>query len=98
MQLWGWLLNGNTAGVVIFWEISCLNPDLTFCRSGEPTWRSHFGELRGDGIARLLSTAAAGVCGIAIHYSYPSFHGTWITDGEIVDHEWAEPEQRGVAD
>lgn len=88
LQLWGWLLNGNTAGVVIFWEISCLNPDLTLCRSGRDLAR-HFGELRGDGIARLLSTAQRDHCGIAIHYSYPSFHGTWITDGEIVDHEWA---------
>jgi hypothetical protein len=87
LQLWGRLLNGDTAGCVIFWEISCLNPDLTFCNSGADLAR-HFGELRGDGIARLLSTAERDNCGIAIHYSYPSIHGTWITDGKIVDHEW----------
>ena len=88
LQVWGRLLNGDTAGCVIFWEISCLNPDLTFCRSGADLAR-HFGELRGGGIARLLSAAQRDNCGIAIHYSYPSVHGTWITDGEIVDHEWA---------
>jgi hypothetical protein len=87
LQLWGRLLNGDTAGCVIFWEISCLNPDLTFCKSGADLAR-HFGELRGDGIARLLSAAQRDNCGIAIHYSYPSIHGTWITDGAIVDHEW----------
>ena len=88
LQLWGRLLNGDTAGCVIFWEISCLNPDLTFCKSGADLAR-HFGELRGGGIARLLSAAERENCGIAIHYSYPSFHGTWITDGEIVDHAWS---------
>jgi len=93
LQLWGWLLNGNTAGVVIFWEISCLNPDLTFSKSGADL-ANHFAELRADGIARLLSTATRENCGIAIHYSYPSFHGTWATDGEIVDHEWANLSSR----
>jgi len=81
LQLWGRLLNGDTAGCVIFWEISCLDPDLTFSQSGADLAR-HFGELRGDGIARLLSTAERDNCGIAIYYSYPSLHGTWITDGE----------------
>ena len=81
LQLWGRLLNGDTAGCVIFWEISCLNPDLTFSKSGADLAR-HFGELRGDGIARLLSTAERDNCDIAIYYSYPSLHGTWITDGE----------------
>jgi hypothetical protein len=45
----------------------------------------HFAELRGGGIARLLSSATRENCGLAIHYSYPSFHGTWIADGKIVD-------------
>jgi len=93
LQLWGWLLNGDTAGVVIFWEISCLNPDLTFSKSGADL-AGHFAELRSDGIARLLSTATRENCGIAIHYSYPSFHGTWATDGRIIDHEWANLSSR----
>jgi len=93
LQLWGRLLNGDTAGCVIFWEISCLNPDLTFSKSGADLAR-HFGELRGDGIARLLSTAERDNCGIAIHYSYPSVHGTWITDGAIVDQEWGNRSSR----
>ena len=93
LQLWGWLLNGDTAGVVIFWEISCLNPDLTFSKSGADL-ANHFAELRSDGIARLLSTATRENCGIAIHYSYASFHGTWATDGEIIDHEWANLSSR----
>ena len=96
LQLWGRLLNGDTAGCVIFWEISCLNPDLTFCRSGADLAR-HFGELRGDGIARLLGAAQRDNCGIAIHYSYPSIHGTWITDGEIVDHEWGNRSSKAFA-
>jgi hypothetical protein len=96
LQLWGWLLNGDTAGVVIFWEISCLNPDLTLCKSGRDL-AQHFGELRGGGIARLLNAATRDNCGIAIHYSYPSFHGTWITDGEIVDHEWSSRSSQAFA-
>lgn len=96
LQLWGRLLNGDTAGCVIFWEISCLNPDLTFCKSGADLARQ-FGELRGDGIARLLSAAQRDNCGIAIHYSYPSMHGTWITDGAIEDHEWANRSSKAFA-
>jgi len=84
LQLWGRLFQGDTAGCVIFWEISCLDPDLTFCRSGRDLGKN-FGEIRGGGIARLLSAAKFDSCGIGIHYSYPSFHGTWITDGEITD-------------
>jgi hypothetical protein len=95
LQLWGRLLNGDTAGCVIFWEISCLNPDLTFCKSGADLAK-HFGELRGDGVARLLSNAERDNCGIAIHYSYPSMHGTWITDGEIIDKEWSNRSSRAL--
>ncbi len=87
LQLWGRLLNGDTAGCVIFWEISCLDPDLTFCRSGADLAK-HFAELRGGGIARLLGAADRDNCGIAIHYSYPSLHGTWISDGEIKENAW----------
>lgn len=84
LQLWGRLFQGETAGCVIFWEISCLDPDLTFCKSGRDLAKN-FGEIRAGGIARLLSAAKFDSCGIAIHYSYPSFHGTWITDGKITN-------------
>ena len=42
-----------------------------------------FRELRGDGIGKLVGLATPDNHGIAMHYSYPSIHGTWIVDGKV---------------
>jgi len=42
-----------------------------------------FRELRGEGIGKLVGLATPDNHGIALHYSYPSIHGTWIVDGKM---------------
>lgn len=76
------LFKGANAGSYIFWEYSTLNPDLRLCQSGKDM-QAGFEELRGQGIGRLVGTGTPENNGIAIHYSYPSIHGSWIVDGEI---------------
>ena len=79
-NLYNGLFHGFTAGAYIFWQYSILNPDYRLCQSAESI-RAALEEIRGGGIARLLRTAARSNDGIAIHYSFPSIHGTWIVDG-----------------
>ncbi len=79
-NLYNGLFHGFTAGAYIFWQYSILNPDYRFSESAESI-RKALEEIRDGGIARLLRTAERSNDGIAIHYSFPSIHGTWIVDG-----------------
>lgn len=79
-DLYNGLFHGFTAGAYIFWQYSILNPDYRFSESAESIRRA-LEEIRDGGIARLLRTAHRLNDGIAIHYSYPSIHGSWIVDG-----------------
>jgi hypothetical protein len=74
----------ETGGSYIFWQVSCLNPDLRICQSGRDL-KQGFDELLKRGIGRLVgSYEPENELKIAIHFSYPSIHGAWIVDGKIV--------------
>jgi hypothetical protein len=76
------LFKGANGGAYVFWQYSTLSPDLTLCQSGQDIAEG-FRELRGAGIGKLIASGASDNTGIAIHYSYPSIHGSWIVDGKI---------------
>ncbi len=76
------LFKGSNGGAYIFWQYSTLDPDLTMSQSGKDM-EAGFRELRGDGIGKLVGLATPDNHGIALHYSYPSIHGTWIVDGKV---------------
>jgi hypothetical protein len=76
------LFKGSNGGAYIFWQYSTLDPDLTMSQSGKDMEQG-FRELRGQGIGKLVGLATPDNNGIAIHYSYPSIHGTWIVDGKV---------------
>ena len=76
------LFKGSNGGAYVFWQYSTLDPDLTMSQSGKDMERG-FRELRGEGIGKLVGLATPDNHGIAIHYSYPSIHGTWIVDGKV---------------
>lgn len=74
----------ETGGSYVFWQVSCLNPDLRICQSGLDL-KEGFDELLKRGIGRLVgSFDPDNELKIAIHYSFPSIHGAWIADGKIV--------------
>jgi hypothetical protein len=74
----------ETGGSYVFWQVSCLNPDLRICQSGLDM-KEGFDELLKRGIGRLVdSYEPDNELKIAIHFSYPSIHGAWIVDGIIV--------------
>lgn len=73
----------ETAGSYVFWQVSCLNPDLRICQAGKDM-KEGFDEMLKRGIGRLIdSYEPENELKIAIHYSYPSVHAAWIADGEI---------------
>ncbi len=73
----------ETGGSYVFWQVSCLNPDLRICQSGLDM-KEGFDELLKRGIGRLVASYEPdNELKIAIHYSFPSVHGAWIVDGEI---------------
>ena len=73
----------ETGGAYIFWQQSALNPDLTYCASGVDM-KNGFYEMREKGIGKLIASfQPENENKIAIHYSYPSIHATWIVDGVI---------------
>ena len=76
------LFKGSNGGAYVFWQYSTLDPDLTMSQSGKDMERG-FQEMRGEGIGKLVGLAVPDNHGIAIHYSYPSIHGTWILDGKV---------------
>ena len=74
----------ETGGSYIFWQASCLNPDLRICQSGQDL-KEGFDELLKRGIGRLVgSYEPDNELKIGIHFSYPSVHAAWIVDGKIV--------------
>lgn len=83
-DFYGNLFKGASAGAYIFWQYSTLNPDLSLCQSGRDM-EEGFRELREGGIGKLVGLGTPDHHGIAIHYSYPSIHGAWIVDGEILE-------------
>jgi Beta-galactosidase/Beta-galactosidase trimerisation domain len=79
------LFKGANGGAYVFWQYSTLDPDLTLSNSGKDIAEG-FRELRGEGIGKLVASSVPENNRIAIHYSYPSIHGSWIVDGKIEDH------------
>lgn len=80
-NLYSGLFHGFWAGAYVFWQYSILNPDYQFCGSAKDIQKV-LGEIQGEGVARLISSATRENNRIAIHYSYPSIHGTWVPDGK----------------
>jgi hypothetical protein len=76
------LFKGSNGGAYVFWQYSTLDPDMTMSQSGKDMEKG-FQEMRGEGIGKLVGLAVPDNHGIAIHYSYPSIHGTWILDGKV---------------
>ncbi|MBA4168689.1 MAG: beta-galactosidase, partial [Chitinophagaceae bacterium] len=73
----------ETGGAYIFWQQSAINPDLTFCKSGQDM-KTGFSEMLEKGIGRLVANyTPENENSIAIHYSYPGIHAAWIVDGKI---------------
>jgi hypothetical protein len=80
-QIWGRVLHGLTL-MSIFWQYACINPDFTYSRSAVDMGKA-FKEIRREGIGKLLLyTASRDSLGIAIHYSMPSVHGSYIIGDE----------------
>ncbi len=78
------LFLNETGGSYVFWQVSCLNPDLRICQSGLDL-KAGFDEMLKRGIGRLVgSFKPENELRIAIHFSYPSIHAAWISDGKIV--------------
>lgn len=76
-QLWNGVFHGLTLAS-IFWEYSCINPDFTLFQ-GALDMAETFKELRNEGIGKLLlHTAVRDSLGIAVHYSMPAIHGSYI--------------------
>jgi len=78
------LFKGANGGLYVFWQYCTIDPDLTLNQSARDMIRG-FDELRGRGIGKLVGLANPDNHGIAVHYSYPSIHGTWIVDGQVKD-------------
>ncbi|MBW7995657.1 MAG: hypothetical protein FVQ81_03590 [Candidatus Glassbacteria bacterium] len=78
------LFKGANGGLYIFWQYCTVDPDLTLNQSALDMVEG-FDELRGQGIGKLVGLALPDNHGIAVHYSYPSIHGTWIVDGQVKD-------------
>ncbi len=78
------LFKGANGGLYIFWQYCTIDPDLTLNQSALDMVEG-FDELRGQGIGKLVGLATPDNNGIAVHYSYPSIHGSWIVDGEVKD-------------
>ncbi len=78
------LFKGANGGLYIFWQYCTIDPDLTLNQSALDMVEG-FGELRGQGIGKLVGLAMPDNHGIAVHYSYSSMHGAWIVDGETQD-------------
>jgi hypothetical protein len=78
------LFKGANGGLYIFWQYCTVDPDLTLNQSALDMVEG-FEELRGQGIGKLVGLAMPDNHGIAVHYSYPSMHGTWIVDGATQD-------------
>jgi len=76
------LFKGANGGCYIFWQYCTIDPDLTLNHSARDMEQG-LREMRGEGIGKLVGLAVPDNHGIAIHYSYPSIHGTWIVDGKI---------------
>lgn len=80
-QIWGRMLHGLTL-MSIFWQYACINPDFTYSKSAVDMGKA-FKEIRREGIGKLLLyTANRDDLGIALHYSMPSIHGSYIIGDE----------------
>jgi Beta-galactosidase len=90
-EIWGRLFYGHTAGSAIFWQYSTIDPDYRLCRSGGDMMEI-FGEIRHRGLARLISCASYSPAQVALLWSMPSIHGTWIQDGRITESDGAPSE------
>jgi hypothetical protein len=81
-RLWNAIYHGLTL-VSIFWEYCCLNPDFTFSRSAVDMSEA-FKEIKREGIGKLLLHGPSkDSLGIAVHYSMPSIHGSYIVGDNV---------------
>jgi hypothetical protein len=76
-RIWYGIYHGLTL-ISIFWEFGTINPDFSFSSSAADMSKI-FKEIKGEGIGKLLlHSASKDSLGIAVHYSMPSVHGTYI--------------------
>ena len=80
-ELWRRALQGQR-GATIFWNFTLHDPDLMLNSQGEAMARA-FGQLRGQGLARLLCAAQRDHSRIAILHSQMSLYAAWIQDGDL---------------
>jgi len=79
--IWNALLHGLTL-TSLFWQYSILNPDYTLSMSAKELAETTT-EVRRRGIGKqLLYNARRDNLGIAVHYSMPSIHGSYIRNDE----------------
>ncbi len=90
-EIWHRFLHGHR-GASIFWGYTLVDPDLTLNAQGR-SLQQCFGQLRGEGLMRAISTRKREHDGIALHFSMASGHTWWIQDGKI-NHKDMEPGQR----
>nr|MDD6335262.1 beta-galactosidase [bacterium] len=79
--VWSGLFHGLSL-FSLFWQYAILNPDYTYSQSAKDLG-SVFKEVRREGLGKLLLyTAKRDHLGIAVHYSMPSIHGSYLRDDE----------------
>jgi len=80
-EIWHRFLHGHR-GASIFWGYTMTDPDLTVNAQGR-SLKKCFGELRGEGLCRVIAGLKRQHDGIAIHFSMASGHAWWISDGKL---------------
>lgn len=77
-RIWNGVFHGMTL-ISVFAEYSHINPDFTYF-SGALDMGGVFKEIKRNGLGKLLlHTAERDSLGIAVHYSMPSIHGSYIS-------------------
>jgi hypothetical protein len=80
-EIWHRFFHGQR-GASIFWGYSFVDPDLTLNAQGRSLAKC-FGELRGEGLSRIVNRLRRQHDKIAIHFSMASGHVWWIRDGKL---------------
>ncbi len=80
-EIWHRFLHGHR-GASIFWGFTLVDPDLTLNAQGLSLGKC-FGQLRGEGLCRALTSLKRRHDRIAIHFSMASGHTWWIQDGKL---------------
>ena len=80
-EIWHRFLHGHR-GASIFWGYTMVDPDLTINAQGRSLQKC-FGELRGEGLCRVIAGLKRQHDKVAIHFSMASGHTWWISDGKL---------------